>query len=258
MVLYQYYNADLLDIPDDNSDTAVTYVDNTLLYAEANTFEEAHLKLTEMMTKENRVAKWSKEHNSPLEYSKLALIDFAHHSNPQKPNPLQLPLREVKPSDSVRYLGVIFDCNLNWKAQHTHTVKKGAKWAAQIQRIARSSWGITPKYTRHLFISIALPRILYAVNLWCTPVDKTHAGPKGRGLAKVTKQITTIQRAAALAITGGLKTSPNDMLNSCAFLPPAALTINKWCFRVYIRMLMLPKEHPLHRIVTRKNNYNTK
>jgi len=139
-----------------------------------------------------------------------------------------------------------------------HTVKKGAKWAAQIWRIARSSWDITLKYARCLFISVALPRILYAVDLWCTPVNKTHARPKGRGSAKVMKQITTIQRAAALAITGGLKTSPNDMLNSCAFLPPAVLTINKWCFRVYIRMLMLPKVHPLHRTVTCKNNYNTK
>src|SRR6266850_4038723 len=258
MVLYQYYNADLLDIPDDNSDTAVAYVDDTLLYTEVDTFEEAHLKLAKMMTKENGVAKWSKEHNSPLEYSKLALIDFAHHSNPRKPNPLQLLLREVKPSNSARYLGVIFDHNLNWKAQHVHTVKKGAKWAAQIRRITRSSWGITPKYTRCLFISVALPRIQYAVDLWCTPVDKTHARPKGRGLAKVTKQITIIQRAAALAITGGLKTSLNDTLNFCAFLPPTALTINKWCFRAYIRMLMLLKEHPLHRIVTRKNNYNTK
>ena len=143
---------------------------------------------------------------------------------------------------------------MNWKAQHVHTVKKGAKWAAQIQRIARSSWGITPKYARCLFVSVALPRILYVVDLWCTPVNKTHTGPKGRGPAKVTKQITTIQRATALAITGGLKTSPNDMLNSCAFLPPAVLTINKWCFRAYIRMLMLPKEHPLHRIVTCKNS----
>ena len=53
MVLYQYYNVDLLDIPDDNSDTAVAYVNDTLLYAGVDTLEEAHLKLAEMMTKEN-------------------------------------------------------------------------------------------------------------------------------------------------------------------------------------------------------------
>jgi hypothetical protein len=67
----------------------------------------------------------------------------------------------------MKYLGVILDQNLDWKAQRAHAVKKGTKWAAQIRRIARPSWGITPKYARRLYISVALPRILYAADVWC-------------------------------------------------------------------------------------------
>ena len=53
-------------------------MDNVLLIATADTFEAAHQVITSMMTRQNGVIEWSTSHNSPLEYSKLALIDFAH------------------------------------------------------------------------------------------------------------------------------------------------------------------------------------
>ncbi len=81
MGLYQYYNADLLEIPDKANQLAIAYVDDTLLYAAASTFEEMHKILKRMMMKENSIIEWSKDHNSSLKYSKLALIDFAHQNH---------------------------------------------------------------------------------------------------------------------------------------------------------------------------------
>src|SRR6266705_3233558 len=72
------------------------------------------------------------------------------------------------------------------------------------------TWGITQKYAKHLYISVALPRVLYAADVWCTPTSGEHPGPKAVGSAKVTKQIASIQRAGALAITGGLRSSPTE------------------------------------------------
>jgi hypothetical protein len=83
MILYQFYNADLLDIPRDLSEDALAYVDDTILVATAESFQEAHSKLESMMSREGGVSKWSKTHNSLLEYLKLALIDFAHRSSPK-------------------------------------------------------------------------------------------------------------------------------------------------------------------------------
>ena len=42
-------------------------------------------------------------------------------------------------------------------------MEKGAKWTAQIRRLTWPTWGITPKYAKCLYISVALPRVLYAV-----------------------------------------------------------------------------------------------
>ena len=78
MGLYQYYNADLIEVPKDPGESAMAYVDNSVMIAIADIFLEAHRKLLSMMTREGGVAEWSSLHNSPLEYSKLVLVDFAH------------------------------------------------------------------------------------------------------------------------------------------------------------------------------------
>ena len=42
MVLYQYYNADLIDIPEEANEAAATYVDDTILVATASDFPKVH------------------------------------------------------------------------------------------------------------------------------------------------------------------------------------------------------------------------
>jgi hypothetical protein len=81
MVMYQFYNANLLDILKDANKNAMAYVDDTLMLAIADTFKDAHLKLANIMSKRGGIDEWSLTHNSRLECSKLALIDFAHRSN---------------------------------------------------------------------------------------------------------------------------------------------------------------------------------
>jgi len=151
MVLYQYYNADLLDIPNNKDEDAMAFMDDSFMLAIADNFKEAHKMLADMMGRQGSVAEWTTTHNSPLEYSKLALINFAHCQSQKSRTPLQLPQRVVEPTISTKYLGVFFNQNLNWKVQQAHAVKKGTQWAAQIRRITKQTWGITPKYTRQFF-----------------------------------------------------------------------------------------------------------
>ena len=250
MGIYQYYNADILEIPREKGESAIAYVDDGILIAIANKFSKVHDMLYNMMTRAGGIADWSSSHNSPLEYSKLALIDFAHRNKPVKRVPLCLLQRSVAPVESTKYLGVIFNQNLNWKAQHANAISKGTKWALQIGRLVKPTWGISPNYARKLYISVAIPKALYAADVWCNP--SRAAFSRRKGTAKVIKQLTTIQRAGALAITGGLRSSPMDALDATAFLMPATLTVDKWCHRVMVRLATLPVMHPLHKIVASK------
>ena len=255
---YQYYNADLLDIPDHEGEDAVAYINDAFMLAMGSDFQEAHQKLFDMMRKQRGVKNWSKTHSSPLEYSKLALINFTSRHKNVDNLPLILLHRTIEPSNSTKYLGVIVDRHLSWKAQHAYAVENGTKWATQIRCLARPSWRITPKHTKCLYISVALPRILYALDVWCTPSDKPIAGPKATGSSRVTKQIISIQRSGALAITGGLWTPPTDALDTCTFLLPAPLLICKSCFRAFVRMATLLPKHPLFKPVNWKSTHTTK
>ena len=80
MVLYQYYNADILNIPTQPKESAIAYVDNVLIMALAENFRKTHKILASMMTREEGLNEWSTIHNSLLELSKLALIDFTHRA----------------------------------------------------------------------------------------------------------------------------------------------------------------------------------
>jgi len=133
MILYQFYNADLLDIPKCKEESATAFVDDATMIASADTFPKVHEMLVDIMTRLGGVAEWSTLHNSPLEYLKLVLVDFAHSSSPKERTPMQLLQKEITPSASAKYLGVIFNQNLNWKAQQAHAVGKGSAWTSQIK-----------------------------------------------------------------------------------------------------------------------------
>jgi hypothetical protein len=117
MALYQYYNANILEIPNSPQESAEAYVDDAILTATAKTFEEAHEILAEMMTRSGGMVKWSKSHNSSIKYSKLALIDFSHHGVKKPRPPLTLPSITIDPSLHAKYLGIILDQHLNWAPQ---------------------------------------------------------------------------------------------------------------------------------------------
>jgi len=236
MVLYQFYNADILDIPTQPGESASAYVDNALILAVAPNFERTHQIISDMMSREGGIYDWSLTHNSPLEHSKLALVDFAHVSSAKERPVLILPDTTITPTASTRYLGVMIDQHLNWKVQHAHVIGKGTTWASQIRRIARPSWGMTPKYARRLFNSVALPKLLYGVDIWCGPPIAEYPGPKDKGSARPVRQLTQTQCSGATAITGALHTAPTDTLNACAYLPPAIHMIDKWCHRAALRV----------------------
>ncbi|KAF8260939.1 hypothetical protein EI94DRAFT_1811035 [Lactarius quietus] len=156
MALYQYYNADILEIPMKASESVEAYVDDAILIATAKTFDEAHDILVDMMVRKGGMVEWSKQHNSSIEYSKLALIDFAHHGVKKPHHPLILPDVTIVTMQSIKYLGIVLDQNLNWAPQLAQVRGKGSRWTAQIKQLTRPSWGLSLMGAKKLYISVAL------------------------------------------------------------------------------------------------------
>ncbi|CUA67582.1 putative RNA-directed DNA polymerase from transposon BS [Rhizoctonia solani] len=251
VVFYLLYNAPLVKIPHPASnELCIAYIDDVTFVAVGATFEENHRTLVDMMTRRGGALEWSDTHNSTFELDKTACIDFAPPSSSKKRErpPLQIRDQVITPVKSHTLLGVIMDQTLTWREQCDKALAKGQKWAGQLNRLARMSYGASATTARRLYSSIAIPRFTYAADVWYTPVT---AGPGKRktGSAGFASRLARIQSSAARAILGAMRSTPVASLDAHLDLLPMHILLNEACQRAAIRLAATPPGHPLHKAV---------
>ena len=255
MLLYILYNADLLEIPDDElREDALGYVDDIALVATGNDFEESTQRLKVMMTKEEGGLQWSREHNSKFEVSKSAIIHFSRKTIPDPETdhgrlPLERPKltldrQEVAEVNCYKYLGIQIDAQLRWKEQAQRATANATKWILQYRRLTRPSTGVGSKLMRQLYLSVALPKITYGLDVWYTPPSKPAGYTKNTGSVAALRNLEKAQRLATTAITGTMRSAPTDLLDAHSGLLPMDLALRKACHRALLRTLSLPESHP--------------
>ena len=266
MLLYIIYNADLLDLPDNpNAEDVIGYVDDIALFSTGIDFDESTQRLSEMMTKQDGGLQWSISHNSRFEVTKSAIIHFSrktvpdpdsHHGRMQLPRPtLTLNQEEVQEVTSYKYLGIQIDNRLKWKEQAQRATANATKWILQFRRLTKINTGIKAKLMRQLYLAVALPKITYGIDIWYTPPNKPAGYTKNQGSAGILRNLQKIQRIATLAITGTLRSSPNDFVDLHAGTYPIELALLKACHSAMVRYLTLPDTHPLYQIIRKAQRY---
>jgi len=107
----------------------------------------------------------------------------------------------IPPSKEVKYLGVIFDQDLKFRAHTNQAVKKGTQFGLAIGSIARAKWGAPLQYLRRLFTSVTAPRMDYAAAIWHRPEDMRS--PTIQQQAK----LSTVQRQIMKTMLGCFRTT---------------------------------------------------
>ena len=262
MLLYILYNADLLDVPDNPlAEDAIGYVDDIALIATGTGFEETTQRLTDMMTREDGGLQWSTDHNSRFEVSKSAVLHFSRKTVPDPnsdhgriplPKPaLTLDGQIVQEVQSYKYLGIQVDAHLRWKEQAQRAIANATKWILQFRRLTKPSTGVKSRLMRQLYLSVALPKITYGIDIWYTPPTKPAGYTRNTGSAGTLRQLQKAQRLATLAITGTLRTSPNDYIDAHARVYPIELALLKACHSALVRTLTLPNTNPIYQVIRR-------
>lgn len=123
-------------------------------------------------------------------------------------------------------------------------------WTLQLRRLAKPSSGMSPGQVRRLFVAVALPKMGYAIDVWCSPLVDV-GGKRLAGSAGHISSMARVQRIGALAITGGLRTTPTVVLDAHAYLLPTMHWVDKICTRSAVRLASLSSSHPLFPIVRR-------
>ena len=258
MLLYAIYNAPLIRIADPTNprECVIGYVDDTTLLASGKDIREAYDTLKNMMERTNGVFDWSKTYNSPLEMNKLTLVNFTMSSE-KADNDKTLVLKythgeerktvHVRPSPNAKLLGVILDSRLTWAAHHEKVREKAVKWTMAFKRFTRTASGMKMNEARRLYNAVAVPKITYAADLWFRnkKSSRTDRNPADFGPALLTKRLESIQRQAAISITGGLRTSPGDALIVHANLVPIGVQLKETCLKTYARLATRPRTHPI-------------
>ena len=88
MLIYSFYNVDLIDIAKGKPELSTGFVDDCAFVAVADALDEAHDLLKNMMDHPNGRHNWSHDHNSPFKIMKLAVMDFTRTQNNTATSPL--------------------------------------------------------------------------------------------------------------------------------------------------------------------------
>ena len=92
--------------------------------------------------------------------------------------------------------------------------------------------------------------MLYATDVFLTPQTQvSRRWGNGRYTQAITKKLASIQRGAAILITGALRSTATDTVETLAGLLPFHLLIDKVRYSAAIWLATLPPLHPLHKLV---------
>ncbi|KAF5383195.1 hypothetical protein D9615_004913 [Tricholomella constricta] len=134
----------------------------------------------------------------------------------------------IESKTSAKFLGVLVDNTLRWKEQCAAALAKGHDWMIQFGRLARVTQGVSAPHVRQLYIAIAIPRILYAADIYLSPPRRQTetASVKKSGRAIINK-LASVQRRAAIMATGAMRSTPTTALDALAGLIPFHLLVDK-------------------------------
>jgi len=71
------------------------------------------------------------------------------------------------------------DQELRFKSHTNYALQKGSKLMDQYRQLVKTAKGISAKHMRQFYIAVALPKILYAADIFLIPESKHNKGTKG-------------------------------------------------------------------------------
>ncbi len=177
------------------------------------------------------VKSWTEENGLGVNASKTVLLLFSKRHN--LPN-FDLPKLdgvelELEPTGQVKYLGVIIDRKLNWRANIEERRKKALiAWYTCYRCIGRK-WGLKPKLIRWLYLAVVRPILTYGSLVWW------HATKKKTKLDR----LMNVQRQACIGITGALRTTATTSLEVILNIMPIDIHIVGLAYNSALRLSSL-------------------
>jgi len=168
---------------------------------------------TTLFTTDNREADWR------------AKIRLGHSILPHDPTPT--------------FLGVKYDRTLSFAAHAANVANKVKQRSNIIRQLSYTDWGHEVTNLRSSYIALCRSCVEYAAAGWAPWMSKSTLS-----------QLEAAQRHAARAITGLIKTSPNDTILIESNLPPIKNRLHQLALIAYEKASRLPPDNPRHQALS--------
>lgn len=132
------------------------------------------------------------------------------------------------------------------------------KWTAAFKHFTKPTSGIRMKEVHKLYNAVAVPKICYTADLWYTPSCSTKANTHHTGPIGITNHLKSIQRQAAISITGTMQTAPGDASVVHVNLTPISIQLKETGIRAYLCLASCPNHQPIAKLVARSHAHQVK
>ena len=168
-ILYLFYNADLLDLCDDQElrTSRSGYLDDVNIF----TFSTSTVSNCQSLTKiHDGCLQWADKHCSKFSVPNYELIHLTRM--PCKHNihfPLHLQNFTIQPRPAIRVLGIYMDSGLTWRTQLNEVVSKAKSRINILTSLTASTWGSSLAKAKTLYTAMIRPVMLFGGGVWLSP-----------------------------------------------------------------------------------------
>ena len=218
----------------------LSFVDDDLIIAQNKSFDISN---SQLFCSYNILSKLLIDFGLVIEYSKTEIFHFSRSQGLFNPPPLDLsPLRGpiLRPKDSWKSLGFIFNCKLAFHKHINHYANKAISTVKYMKLLGNSLRGINPLQKCLLYRCCVLPIALYGFQLWF--YNKAL-------ILYHMKILDKMQRRAAIWILGAFKTSLSEGIEAIAGIIPMRFHLQKIAKRLQMQPFKLPSNHILRNLI---------
>ncbi|KZP13869.1 hypothetical protein FIBSPDRAFT_752700, partial [Athelia psychrophila] len=110
---------------------------------------------------------------------------------------------------------------------HCNQTHKAYKYRMAARRLSQGKRGVPGRLAAQLFSGVVVPKMLYAAEIWCSPIEASTPGATRKGSVGFAKKMAPIQRMAAIFVTGAMKSTSTVALDAHADFLPFELLVNR-------------------------------
>lgn len=112
-----------------------------------------------------QLCKWADSRKLTFNPGKTEAQYFGKRPGQDKPTVMMRGVR-VRCKPEMRYLGVIIDDKLKWKAHIRQACEKAKKMTHQVRAACRMTWGLSRRTMKAIYEGAIQPGITYAAPIW--------------------------------------------------------------------------------------------